>query len=137
MIAFRIGIPLESPMHKRVLGNDKLDLSTLVCMKLCQKKGNQYQPVNEDGTSVPPPDPRVKEHITKNDSGAGPSQPKQSRIQPGELNPSPPSQVTLDVIMDKLNSIVDEMGEYHSSVSFNLADIENKPNTVMTDSDED
>ncbi|KAL5994301.1 hypothetical protein ACLOJK_035173 [Asimina triloba] len=137
MIAFGMGILLESPMHNRVLGNDKLDLSTLVCMKLRRKEGTQDYLMNEDDMSVPPSDTRVKEHITKNDGEAGPSQPTQSRSQPGELNSSPPSQVTLDLIMAKLNSIVDEMWGYHSFVLFKLVEIENKLNTVLTNSDAD
>ncbi|KAL5988993.1 hypothetical protein ACLOJK_027095 [Asimina triloba] len=115
-----MGIPL-------VPGNDKLDVSTLVCMKLNQKDGNHNQPVNDEDTSVPQSERRDKGHITQNDGEAGSSKPSQSRSRPEELNSSQPSQVTL----------IDEMREFHSSVSFKLAEIENKLNTVMHDSDKD
>ncbi|KAL5985368.1 hypothetical protein ACLOJK_027352 [Asimina triloba] len=137
MIAFGMGIPLESLMYNRVPGNDKLDVSTFVCMKLSRKDGNQNKPVNDEDTAVPQSDRKDKGHITQNDGEAGPSQPSQSRSRPEELNSSQPSQVTLDMVMAKLNSIAKEMREHHSSVSFKLAEIENKLNTVMLDSDTD
>ncbi|KAL5978994.1 hypothetical protein ACLOJK_018889 [Asimina triloba] len=135
MIAFGMGIPLESPMHNRVPGNDKLDVSTLVYMKLSRKDGNQNQPVNGEDMSVPQSNRRDKGHITQNDGEAGSSQPSHSRSRPEELNSPQLNQVTLDMVMAKLNSIVDEMREYYSSVLFKLVEIENKPNIVMHDSD--
>ncbi|KAL5980070.1 hypothetical protein ACLOJK_036537 [Asimina triloba] len=137
MIAFGLGIPLESPMHNRAPGNDKIVVSTIVCMKLNRKEENQTKHMNDEDASAPQLDRRDKGHHTKTDNEAGPSQPSQSNSRLEDLHSSQPSQVTLDMIMAKLNSIAEEMREIHSSVSFKLAEIENKLNTIMLNSDTD
>ncbi|KAL5988777.1 hypothetical protein ACLOJK_026879 [Asimina triloba] len=61
MIAIRLGIQLDSPVHTRVLGNDKLDLNTLVLMKMCRKEGGRYLIINEEGTYASRPTEAVHE----------------------------------------------------------------------------
>ncbi|KAL5977900.1 hypothetical protein ACLOJK_036923 [Asimina triloba] len=137
MIAIRLGISLESPVHTRALGNDRIDLNTLVFMKLCRKEGERYLIVNNEGTFVPPPHPPQEDQ-------AGPSIPSQHGSVAAEPSPSQPGTVNLEMIMGALNTtnakletIVNEMREYHAFMSLKLASIETRLDALCADSDDD
>ncbi|KAL5989136.1 hypothetical protein ACLOJK_027238, partial [Asimina triloba] len=133
MIVICLGISLESPVHTRALGNDRINLNTLVFMKLCQKEGERYLIVNNEGTFVPPSYPLQ-------DDRAEPSIPSQHGSNAAEQSQSQPCLVNLEMIMGALNttnaklkSIVNEMREYHASMSLKLASIEIRLDALCAD----
>ncbi|KAL5979031.1 hypothetical protein ACLOJK_018928 [Asimina triloba] len=137
MIVIRLRISLESHVHTRALENDRIDLNTLVFMKLCQKEGEHYLIVNNEGTFVPPPHP-------PQDNRAEPSIPSQHGSNAAKQSQSRPSPVNLEMIMGalnttnaKLDSIMNEMREYHASMSLKLASIETHLDALCADSDDD
>ncbi|KAL6000542.1 hypothetical protein ACLOJK_024241, partial [Asimina triloba] len=77
MIAMRLGVSLEDPVHTRVLGNDHLDLNTLVLMKLCRREEGKYVIINEADNYQPRPPIIVHEDIpvAANDSSTSQSPP--------------------------------------------------------------
>ncbi|KAL5980115.1 hypothetical protein ACLOJK_036582 [Asimina triloba] len=153
MIALRLRVQLESPIHTRILGNDRLDLNTLVLMKLCRREGGRYLIINEEGTFVSRPPQVVEEHIPMPTAGASTSRPR--TIPQAAPDPSQPPQmpeerppttapVTLEMIMAaihntnaKLDSIVNEVREYHETMSLKLASIENQLHMLNVNRDED
>ncbi|KAL6009462.1 hypothetical protein ACLOJK_022691, partial [Asimina triloba] len=83
MIAMRLGVQLESPIHIRVLGNDRLDLNTLVLMKMCHREGGKYLIINEADTFVPYPPEAIAENIPlPTEENAKPSREMQRRLNP-------------------------------------------------------
>ncbi|KAL6008964.1 hypothetical protein ACLOJK_022191 [Asimina triloba] len=137
MIAIRLGISLESPVHTRALGNDRIDLNTLVFIKLCWKEGEHYLMVNNEGTFVSPPHP-------PQDDRAEPSIPSQHGSNEAEQSQSQLGPVNLEMIMGalnttnaKLDSIVIVMREFHASMLLKLASIETRLDALCADGDDD
>ncbi|KAL6000360.1 hypothetical protein ACLOJK_024055 [Asimina triloba] len=137
MIAIRLGISLESPVHTRALGNDRIDLNTLVFMKLCRKEGERYLIVNNEGTFVLSPHPLQDDKVE-------PSIPSHHGSTTMEKSKALQGPVNLEIIMGalnntnaKLDSIVNEMREYHASMSLKLPSIETRLDALCADSDDD
>ncbi|KAL5979760.1 hypothetical protein ACLOJK_041407, partial [Asimina triloba] len=123
MIAMRLGVDLESPVHTRVLGNDRLDLNTLVLMKLCCREGSKYVIITEAGNYQPRPPVAVHEDIPVATKDVSTSQPPPTHSAGPSTADAAHSTALLEQILAQMNSLTAEVRDAQRSMQFKLASI--------------